>query len=307
MHPESALCSCSHLGLYHDRRQRYVVPDSGHRCHCRSKPQPISLQHQAQFCLHPGHYRCPALVADGPRRALSGTLTVTRFPRAALGGVAALLVVSVAAAHQVGGVDWVGLAAMLSGLTASPAQTVVGVPATGEENSVAPRLETPAVLVGQPSLELVEPTPERFPRLGLTPAPTTVPTMRWTGPSVEMGQEPLPSARLLSSPDDRLTDNPMPDPGSGDKPASPGPPTVEPPAAKPPAVETPTPGPQRTPTPTVAPAAVKTPLGQVVSAITRRRGPEVSEVARGIGLGDAPKLCPGQNLMDHSQASGKVK
>lgn len=295
MYSESGLCSCPHLGLRHSSRQHYAIPDAEHCCYCRGKPRQIELRHQAQFCLHPGYYRCSALVASRPRRRLGVTWAGARLARVALGGIAALLVVSVVAASQGGRVDWSGLPAMLSDLITAPQRMVVG-PAEGEQGKpFALDLATP-IVVGQPWFAPVELTPDRFPRLIATPTRTAVPTARTTG--LPSGSRSEPSARLLSLPNKgELAASPVPAPNRADRPVVP----------EAPVTKTPTPAWPTTPTPTVTPAVVKTPLGRVVSDITRHQGPELSEVARASGMGDAPKLCPGQNLTERNQADGKVK
>lgn len=307
MHPDSALYSCPHLGLCHDRRQRCVVPDSGHQCYYRSRPRPVSLQHQAQYCLHPGHYTCPTLARSQSRPAIPLAPAASRVWSVGVASLAALLLVSMAAAFHIGEVEWESATkALISQLTRPPERTVADLPKGDEATPVNVHQETPTT--GRELIwELSLPTMDEFDsgwspstpvsvakREPIRPVPSSRPSSR---PNLQS------ATRLVSAPSpdaDQLVSQPSEIPSAPGSPDSSSPPASRTPDADPPRSPTPTPEPA---TPSPEPPAVKTPLGQIVSAIVRHQGAEVSQMAKDGGLGDAPKLCPGQNL----NASGNSK
>ena len=293
MHPESALYSCPHLGLGHDRRQRYVVPDSGHQCYYRSRPRPVSLQHQAQYCLHPGHYTCPTLAQSRPRPAVLGVPATARVLSVGAASLAALLLVSMVAAFHLGGVDWESAAKeLLSRLNRPLERTVVVLPGGDDVTPVGVHQGTPTT--GSESFwELSLPTVDQFDGSWSPSTPVSVAKGEPTRPEPSSRPNFRSAIRLVSltTPDaDQLATQPSNVPGSPGSPDSPRPPAIWTPNADPP--------PSPTPTPTPDLPAVKTPLGQIVSAIARHQGAEVSLMAKEGGLGDAPKLCPGQNFVE---------
>lgn len=207
--------------------------------------------------------------------------------------LAALLLVSMVAAFHLGGVDWESATkALLSRLNRPLERTVVVLPKGDDATPVGVHQETPTT--GSELIwELSWPTMDQFDSGWRPSTPVSIAKREPTRPEPSSRPNLRSAIRLVSlttSDADQLSTQPSNVPGSPGSPDSPRPPAIWTPNADPP--------PSPTPTPTPEPPAVKVPLGQIVSAIARHQGAEVSLMAKEGGLGDAPKLRPGQNLVE---------
>jgi hypothetical protein len=57
---------CPHLGLAEDREACFSYPEAAHLCFAASRAAPISLEHQAVFCLGQKYLTCPRFVEPSP-------------------------------------------------------------------------------------------------------------------------------------------------------------------------------------------------------------------------------------------------